>query len=207
LLRHATDLPLLRETGCAFVTSAVESVDDAVLAKLDKGHTRADFERAASLTRQASVPLVPTFVAFTPWTTIAAYIDLLETIDALDLVDHVPPVQWSIRLLIPAGSRLLALPEIHDLVGPFDRLALAYPWRHPDPRVDALQQSVANLAARNRGSRGEVYELIRATVAAAAGTILPPSVHGHRMGRPRVPYLSEPWYCCAEPTEGQAALL
>ena len=43
LLKHRDLLPRLRETGCLFVTSAVESVDDAVLAKLDKGHTRADF--------------------------------------------------------------------------------------------------------------------------------------------------------------------
>ena len=98
LLRHADHLPLLHDTGCAFVTSAVESVDDEVLAKLEKGHTRADFERAAGLMWRASVPLVPTFVAFTPWTTMSAYVDLLEVIDSLDLVDHVPPVQWSIRL-------------------------------------------------------------------------------------------------------------
>ena len=44
LLRNAEEhLPRLRDTGCLFVTSAVESVDDAVLAHLDKGHTRADF--------------------------------------------------------------------------------------------------------------------------------------------------------------------
>jgi hypothetical protein len=35
-------------TGCLFVTSAVESVDDEVLAKLEKGHTRADFIAAAA---------------------------------------------------------------------------------------------------------------------------------------------------------------
>jgi len=207
LLRHPPDLPLLRDTGCAFVTSAVESVDDVVLEKLEKGHTRADFERAASLMRQASVPLVPTFVAFTPWTTMSAYVELLKTIDALDLVDHVPSVQWSIRLLIPAGSRLLALSEIRDLVGPFDRLALAYPWRHSDPRVDRLQESVAGLAARSGGSRGEIYESIRAAVAEAARVTLAPSTHPRHNDRPRVPYMSEPWYCCAEPTVGQAALL
>jgi radical SAM superfamily enzyme YgiQ (UPF0313 family) len=34
LLRHAAMLPVLRDTGCAFVTTAVESVDDRVLALL-----------------------------------------------------------------------------------------------------------------------------------------------------------------------------
>jgi radical SAM superfamily enzyme YgiQ (UPF0313 family) len=206
LLQHAADLPLLRDTGCAFVTSAVESVDDVVLERLEKGHTRGDFERAARLMRDASVPLVPTFVAFTPWTTMSAYTDLLDVIGSLDLVDHVPPVQWSIRLLIPAGSRLLGLSEIRDLVGPFDPLALAYPWRHRDPRLDALQQSVADLAARST-SRIETYDAIRAAVGEAAGTTLTPPDRSPRSARPRVPFLTEPWYCCAEPTEGQAALI
>jgi len=207
LLRHADDLALLHDTGCAFVTSAVESVDDEVLAKLEKGHTRADFERAAGLMWRASVPLVPTFVAFTPWTTMSAYVDLLEVIDSLDLVDHVPPVQWSIRLLIPAGSRLLGLSEIRDLVQPFDPLALAYPWRHSDPMVDALQQTIADLAARGGASRVETYEAIRAAAAEAARLTLTPTARRDRHARPRVPYLTEPWYCCAEPTEGQAALI
>jgi radical SAM superfamily enzyme YgiQ (UPF0313 family) len=207
LLRHAAMLPLLRDTGCAFVTSAVESVDDDVLAKLEKGHTRDDFRRAAGLMQAASVPLVPTFVAFTPWTTMSAYVDLLGVIDSLDLVDHVPPVQWSIRLLIPAGSRLLGLSEIRDLVGPFDPVALAYPWRHSDPRVDALQQTVAELAAASAASRIETFEAIRGAVAEAASLTLIPAVRVPARARPRVPYLTEPWYCCAEPTEGQAALI
>ena len=59
LLKHADALPLLTATGCAFVTSAVESLDDHVLARLEKGHTRVDFERAVSLCRDARLPLVP----------------------------------------------------------------------------------------------------------------------------------------------------
>ncbi|MGH9710968.1 MAG: radical SAM protein, partial [Candidatus Acidiferrales bacterium] len=43
LLKHSEFLPVLRQTGCLLVTSAVESVDDVVLEKLDKHHTRADF--------------------------------------------------------------------------------------------------------------------------------------------------------------------
>ena len=206
LLRHAADLTLLRETGCAFVTSAVESVDDAVLAKLEKGHTRADFVRAAALMREASLALVPTFVAFTPWTTIPTYLDLLEAIDELDLVDHVPPVQWSIRLLIPAGSRLLDLREIRDVVGPFDPLALTYPWQHHEPRVDVLQQTVSALAAHSV-TRNDTFDTIRAAAADAAGVSMPAASPRLNRQRPRVPFLTEPWYCCAEPTEGQAALL
>ena len=49
LLKHRDLLPRLRDTGCLFITSAVESVDDRVLAKLEKNHTRADFFEAAAL--------------------------------------------------------------------------------------------------------------------------------------------------------------
>ena len=35
LLKHSEELPRLRDTGCLFVTSAVESVDDAMLERLE----------------------------------------------------------------------------------------------------------------------------------------------------------------------------
>src|SRR5205085_1714933 len=81
-------LPLLAATGCLFVTSAVESVDDLVLERLAKGHTRAGFEAAVALCREAGLAMAPTFVAFTPWTTIDGYLDLLQTIARLGLVDE-----------------------------------------------------------------------------------------------------------------------
>ena len=165
LLAHRELLPLLVTTGCAFVTSAVESVDDAVLEKLEKGHTRAGFIEAATLCRAAHLTLVPTFVAFTPWTTLASYIDLVNVVDDLGLTEHVAPVQWAIRLLVTFNSRLLELPDIQRLVGPFDPKTLTYPWVHPDPRVDALQQAMMELAGQPRRAPG------------------------------RVPYLDEPWYC------------
>ena len=68
-LRHQDLLPRLRATGCLFITSAVESIDDGVLARLAMGHTRADFVRAVALCREAGLTLSPTFGPFTPWTT------------------------------------------------------------------------------------------------------------------------------------------
>ena len=109
LLRHADMLGLLRDTGCLMVTSAVESVDDEVLLKLRKGHTRADFIRAVAVCRDAGVTLTPTFVPFTPWTTIDGYVDLLEQIDRLELTEGVAPIQLAIRLLVTAESKLLEL--------------------------------------------------------------------------------------------------
>ena len=82
LLRHRDLLPVLAETGCLFVTSAVESVDDRVLEQLEKGHTRADFIEAAALLPRGGLTLSPTFVAFTPWTTLDGYADLLDVVRA-----------------------------------------------------------------------------------------------------------------------------
>ncbi len=85
LLKHADHLPQLRATGCLFVTSAVESVDDRILERLDKGHTRADFLRVIELFADAGLVLQPTFVPFTPWTTLEGYRDLLEVLAENDL--------------------------------------------------------------------------------------------------------------------------
>jgi radical SAM superfamily enzyme YgiQ (UPF0313 family) len=198
LLQHRHLLPRLRETGCLFVTSAVESVDDVVLAHLRKGHTRRDFVEAASLSRSIGLTLVPTFVAFHPWLTLDGYCDLLDTIAGLDLVDHVPSIQLAIRLLIPEGSKLLELDEVRALVADFDPATLAYGWTHPDARVDELQRQVAALVGvKIASNRRVLFEEISALAHDRAG--LPRPVPPVQTARSAVPYLSEPWYCCAEP--------
>jgi radical SAM superfamily enzyme YgiQ (UPF0313 family) len=195
LLKHRDALPRLRDTGCLFVTSAVEAVDDTILARLDKRHTRADFIEAVAACRASQLTLVPTFVAFTPWTTLDRYYDLIRTVADLELVPNVPSIQWAIRLLIPDGSRLLELEDVRALVEPFDAEALVYRWRHPDPRVDALQRAIeARIAGTRRGAREVVFYEVLALAAAAASApaSLPPVPP---MVRATVPYLDEPWYC------------
>ncbi|MGH9661195.1 MAG: radical SAM protein, partial [Bryobacteraceae bacterium] len=191
LLRHRDLLPILRQTGCALVTSAAESIDDAVLERLAKGHTRADFFAAVRLMREAGLALAPTFVTFTPWTSRQGYRELLEAISELQLIDAVAPIQLAMRLLIPAGSRMLELEDVRRLVGDFNPAKLAYPWRHPDPGVDELCASLQTLIRREepRGtSRTDIFAMI----------------WKHAIGRPpdfglvsraAVPYLTEPWYC------------
>ena len=206
LRRHADDLPRLRETGCAFVTSAVESVDDEVLRQLEKGHTRADVEWVAGRMRETGLPLSPTFVAFTPWMTPAGYRDLLKTMDRLELAEHVAPIQWAIRLLIPHGSRLLALPDIEACREPFDPAALAYPWRHADRRMDDLQRQVMALVEARAGApRAEIFAEVCAAAAAIDGTPIWPRISAAGVGRAALPFATEPWYCCAEPSEAQMA--
>ncbi len=149
ILKHEGLLPLLARSGCLFITSAVESIDDNVLLQLAKGHTRADFVRAVELCRAAGVTLAPTFVAFTPWTTLEGYRELLQAIEALDLVEQVAPIQLAIRLLVTTGSPLLDLADIRAATTTFDPALLAWPWRHVDPRVDALQEAVMRLVGSN----------------------------------------------------------
>jgi radical SAM superfamily enzyme YgiQ (UPF0313 family) len=207
LLRHADLLPDLRATGCVLITSAVEALDDAILDRLAKRHTRADVARAAALLREVGIGLNATFVAFTPWTSRSVYRALLRDIAELDLIDSVAPIQYAIRLLIPAGSRLLELPDVQTLVQPFDQQALAYPWQHPDPALDRLQQDVQALAQGStaRGeTRAQFYTRLLSLVEPQIGAVDRPA-NEHFIARPPIPYLSEPWYCCAEPSEGQVA--
>lgn len=196
LLRHADALPVLRRTGCAFVTSAVESIDDIVLACLAKGHTREDFERVVDLCRAHELPLSPTFVAFTPWTTLEGYCELLHEIDRLRLVEHVAPIQLAIRLLVPQGSRLLELPEIRAVVSHFDPRWLTHAWRHPDPRVDALQREIERtVGVKLTTDRRPVFDRIWSVAHEAAGMVPPLREDAGLIPRAAIPYLNEPWYC------------
>jgi radical SAM superfamily enzyme YgiQ (UPF0313 family) len=203
LLRHRCFLAELAHTGCLFVTTAVEALDDNSLEILDKGHTRADFIEAVELAQQAGLTLSPTFVTFAPWTTLDGYAALLEDIVAFDLVGHVSPVQLAIRLLIPRGSLLIGHPAMEEALGAFDPNGLSYQWCHVDPRVDALQQDVQRAVedGDNTGeSRQATFARVWALAQAASGVnrplpkFLPPVA---------VPHMSEPWYCCAEPTDLQ----
>lgn len=194
LRRHAGLLPRLRDTGCAFVTTAVESFDDGVLAKLEKGHTLADVEAVVDDCERIGLALSPTFVAFTPWTTLESYRGMLETIGRLRLVPAVAPIQFGIRLLIPDGSRMLELEEVRARVVRFDPGSLTHVWRHEDPRVDALQQSLERHAgARLDAPRPEMFEAAWALAHAAAELAAP--AHPPLRSRAAVPYLNEPWYC------------
>jgi radical SAM superfamily enzyme YgiQ (UPF0313 family) len=198
LKQHEKHLPTLRNTGCLFVTTAVESLDDEVLRKLEKGHTRSDFLHVVQKFRELRLTLQPTFVPFTPWTTLESYLDLLQTLDQLDLAAAVPPIQLAIRLLIPSASRLLELPDVQRVIGPFDEAALVYPWRHPDPRVNALCEEVQDIVAASeklKRERTATFERIWQATDEALGTKSQFSHSPVLASRAAVPYLNEPWYC------------
>ena len=201
IVKYPEEIKALKETGCLFILSAVEAVDDNILGYLDKGHTRADFIEALDFLRATDINLAPTFVAFTPWTTLDIYLDLLRHVVDLQLMESVAPVQLSIRLLIPAGSLILDIDNLDDIIGDFDADILGHPWRNPDPRVDQLQQDVQTwvMQAEADGlSRPEIFSGIWEITHKAAGLAAPP-LDMKQTGKP-VPRLSENWYCCAEPT-------
>src|SRR2546430_2767120 len=198
LLRHAPALPVLARTGCLFVTSAIESLDDDVLLKLEKRHTRADVFHVLELCKSAGLTLQPTFIPFTPWTTRETYFDLLQTIADRNLISAVPSIQLAIRLLIPSRSRLLELAEITSLVDEFDSEKLVYPWRHSDSAMDTLAETVSSIVAeagKKREARTETFE--RIWDAAAQLQIIGERKRFQHSAPPAAvaPYLSEPWYC------------
>ncbi|MFQ5816512.1 MAG: CUAEP/CCAEP-tail radical SAM (seleno)protein [Terriglobia bacterium] len=199
LVKHAKHLETLRDTGCLFVTSAVESVDDRVLCLLDKGHTRSDFIQVSRHFRAIRLTLAPTLVTFTPWTTLAGYLDLLWLLAKLDLIENVAPIQLAIRLLIPSGSKLLELAEMRAIVEDFEEAALSYRWRHPDPRMDQLRLDVQELVKRaesRQENRRQIFSKIWA-LAHVAAEVPVRELPKPEPGPPRaaIPYLNEPWYC------------
>ena len=206
LVKHAQHVPILRETGCLFVTSAVESVDNRILEIFDKLHTREEFIQVVSLFREVGLALNPTFVTFTPWTTLQGYLDLLALFYDLDLVENIAPIQYAIRLLIPTGSRLLELQITRDIIGQFDEEALSYPWVHPDPRVDRLYTHVLATVKESQAcneSRREIFAKVWKLARTACLEAYKATEHdrlllvGSPSGptREAIPHVSEPWFC------------
>ncbi len=197
ILRHASIWPEMAELGCLFVVSAFEHTSPLVLERLDKGHTPDDMAEAVALLRAAGIQVRPSWLPFTPWTTVADVRDILDFTAAHDLVGNVDPVQYTIRLLIPKGSLLLDLDDVAAVIGPWDAERFTYPWCSADPAVDELQARLAAIAEEAAG----VDEPAPATynrMRVAAG--LPEVAVDGGEGRAR---LTEPWFCCAEPTSVQ----
>ncbi|MEV6810762.1 CUAEP/CCAEP-tail radical SAM protein, partial [Micromonospora sp. NPDC051296] len=188
---------------------AVESFDDTVLEVFDKRHTTKDLVVALRTLSEVGIAVNPTFVAFTPWTSRASYADFLAAICDLGLVESVAAVQYAIRLLVPAGSRLLDRTDMQEHLGTFDPEGLCHRWTHPDPLMDELQSvvfAVAEDAARVGWSRVEVFDRVRQHAAQLLGgpeaerlAALQPTTSTSLAA----PYLTEPWFCCAEPVRSQ----
>jgi hypothetical protein len=137
------------------------------------------------------------------------YIEMLDIVEANDLIDAIDPVQYSVRLLIPPGSALLKQRHHRAPVEMFitclDQAGFQYHWRHPDPRMDRLHQGVTDAveAAAQIGEDPErTFDRVRALAHRMAGREAPARKPSHGSHR-RPPRMSEPWFCCAEPTKEQ----
>src|SRR5438034_11489858 len=198
LLRQRQHLPELRALGCLFIVSAVESLSDTVLAHLDKGHTGADVQEALGAVRATGIALRPTWVAFTPWTTLADYRAMLDFVETEDLIHHVDPVQYAVRLLVPPGSLLLKSDALRPHLGPLVEDAFHYGWTHPDARLDALHAAVTALvadAATKREDAEMTFAHIRERVDAIDAARPWRGATPHASSPRRAPRLTEAWFC------------
>lgn len=199
LLKHAHLLPEMRELGCVFIVSAVESLNDTALLRLDKGHTAEEARRAFELTREAGIVLRPSLLPFSPWESLDSYIELLNFFEEQHYIEHIDPVHLSIRLLIPPGSALLAQDESQSWLRDLDAENYTYRWQHPDERMDQLYERVSALVAEGErrkddpaltffqvkalalATRGEDFSVERALAAYGPREVLP--------------HLTESWFC------------
>jgi radical SAM superfamily enzyme YgiQ (UPF0313 family) len=199
ILKYRAAVAELAALGCIFVISAVESLSENVLAHLEKGHTRADVSEALGVLRKAGITLRPSLVSFTPWTTIDDFIDVLEFVEAHNLIDHLDPVQYGIRLLVPPGSLLVAQPGSRKWLGRLAQESFTYEWAHEDPRMDELQKQVSALVEqaleRNEDSAVTFYR-IRELAYRMRGIQEPLQARPAILpGRLRPPRLTEAWFC------------
>lgn len=210
ILEHRALIEELGQLGCIFIVSAAESLNDEILRYLDKGHTAEDIAEAVKITRAAGVALRPSLVSFTPWTTLEDYLAVLDFVEAHDLIYHVDPVHYAIRLLLPPGSWLLGIPEVKPYVGELEEDHFAYRWEHPDPRVDQLHVDVRRLV-EEAASVGEdasiTFYKIRDLAMAMAGRSAHSADPKAGSASVRPPRLTESWFCCAEPTADQRVAL
>ena len=201
ILRDAELWPALAEAGCLFVVSALESVNDEVLERLDKGHSTKEATRAIALLREHGIEMRPSWMPFTPWTRPSDVVQMLDFVAAHDLVGNVDPVQYTIRLLLPEGSLLLDHPNMRPHLGAYDADRLSYRWTAIDPESDRLQARLAALVEQSAAGSEPIHETfakVRAAAREAAGESPSPAgrsepiLAGSTEGRPR---LTEPWFC------------
>ncbi|MCK4177242.1 radical SAM protein [Aciditerrimonas ferrireducens] len=214
VLRYEDRWPAFARAGCLFVTTALETVDDWVLARLAKGHDAADAEEAVGVLRRAGIEPRPSLLPFTPWTTPASLHALFDAVARWDLVGNVDPVQFAVRLLLPPGSLLLEDPDVQAALDGYDDEALGWRWRHRDPRLDDLAERLGSLAERAAQEGWGPVEADDALRAEAASSLGLPALRRRPAVQPGLasalpaderPRLTEAWFCCAEPTRGQLA--
>jgi radical SAM superfamily enzyme YgiQ (UPF0313 family) len=199
VLEHAGMWEEMAACGCLFVICALESVNDEILVRLDKGHTTAEAVLALDVLREHGIETRPSFMPFTPWSTPRDVLEIVDFVAAHDLVANVDPVQYTIRLLVPDGSLLLERKDLREHLGPYEAERLSYPWRSADPAADRLHGRLSALVQQSAAAQeatGLTFARIRAAAREATGEPGGPEPEaipmGSTEGRPRI---TEPWFC------------
>ncbi len=203
ILAHSSVWPELSRLGLLFVVSAFESVDERTLHILDKGHTVEDMTGAVRVLRESSVHVRPTWLPFLPWTHPDHLVGMVEFIDSHQLWSAMDPVQMAIKLLIPEGSLLEEHPAVTPFLRSYDPMTLTWAWEFEHAASELMHKELDAIAAEGSDCGAEAAEtlgLMRVAIARGAGVDLGPMPG---LGEP-TPRLTESWFCCAEPTAGQA---
>ncbi len=205
VLAHASLLPEMAALGVLFVVSAFESTDDRTLGVLDKNHTATGMSEAVSVLRSAGIHVRPTWLPFFPWTTPAHLVDLVAFLDHHLLWSATDPVQLAIKLLIPPGSLLGTHPAVMPHLTRYEPESLTWSWQFEDALTGRLHDELDSIAAEGSDCGAEAWDtlaLMRDRIGAMTGVglqVMPDS--------PPTPRLTESWFCCAEPTGAQAAVV
>ena len=150
-------------------------------------------------------------MAFTPWGGLDDYRAMLDFVERHGLAGAAPAVQYALWLLLPPGSPLVPRIEAAGLLDGFDAQGLTHRWRHPDPRMERLAADVMAIVeeqaapssdvaghdhARPASATAEVLARLADAAAAAAGEPPAPRPLAHEAAPPpRVPGLTEAWFC------------
>lgn len=198
ILKHADVWDEFSALGCLFVVSAFESMNDDVLARLDKGHTAEEAALAVHILRNAGIDIRPSWLPFTPWTTRQDVDAMFRFISRHDLIASTDPVQMGIRLLIPPGSLMLDIDGIDAYLDSYDAEAISYTWSSAEAGMDELAAELMAIAEAGAATNTEapIDTFMRQWFAVVDGTDLEqPMVaigQGSTEGRPR---LTESWFC------------
>lgn len=203
ILAHQSLWPQMAELGVLFVVSAFESTDDRTLDVLDKNHTAADMSESVALLRSSGIHVRPTWLPFFPWTLPSDLAGIVGFIDHHRLWSATDPVQLAIKLLIPEGSLLERHPAVVPYLTAYQPESLTWSWRFADQTTERLQGALDSTAAEASdcgAEAGDTLLLMRERIGEIAGVDL-----AAMPSSPPAPRLTESWFCCAEPTAGQAA--
>ena len=194
IIEKEREIEELKDLGAVFVISAFESTSDKVLNLLKKGHSRADLKRALSILNRIHLPVQPTWVPFTPWMTLEDYLDMLSWVRENGLINNIPPVQYSIRLLVPPNSALMNYDQTKSWFGDLIPEEFVHEWQHEDKRMDQLQCTIAAIAEMSGMSYFEYFSRIQLEAYQAAGQPVPEFLPNISPGG-HPPRLTENWFC------------